>query len=280
MDWREIHLPDIHWAPRGMPGALRSLPGWGARLAVEARFPAEIAEFSAAVAGRPGRFVADLPPGEGRGVLVIPGFGFGDISTVPLQTMLRAAGYRVFHSGILANIDCADITIDRLVRVAERAVTANGGPLLVVGHSRGGMLARGLAVRRPDLVSRVISMGAPLNYEFAFYEIPAPLVGVLQDVQHCDPKRRELRCSTPECTCDYMVAAHRPLPQGIDLVSLYSTSDGIVDWRACVVPGATNIEVPGSHLGMGLKPSTLRLILQLLGGAATADSRSPSDLNL
>lgn len=277
MEWREVHLPDIHWAPRGMPGGLRRLPGWGARLAVESRFAAEIAEFSTAMIGGPGRFTEDLPAGEGRGVLVIPGFGFSDASTVPVQLVLRAAGYRVFLSGILWNIDCADATIDSLVRVTERAVQANGGPVLVVGHSRGGMLARGLAVRRPDLVSRVITMGSPLNYEFAFYEVPAPLVAVLQEVHHCDPKRREMRCSTPQCSCDYMVAAHRPLPAGIDLVSLYSTSDGIVDWRACVVPGATNIEIPGSHLGMGLKPSTLRLILQLL---AAAESRSPSETNL
>ena len=90
-------------------------------------------------------------------------------------------------------------------------------------------------------------------------------MGVLQQVQHRDPQRRELRCSTPECACDYMLAAHRPLPEDIDLVSIYTTSDGIVDWRACVVPGAKNIEVPGSHLGMGLRPQTVQVILQELG---------------
>jgi len=280
VEWRETHLPSIHWAPRGLPGTFRSLPGWGARIAVEARFGFEIAEFAGElVIGGGGGGIVDGPPaGQGRGVLLIPGFGFGDASTLPLQIVLRAAGYRVFLSGILLNINCADETVDDLVAVAQRAVVANGGePLLVVGHSRGGMLARGLAVRRPDLVSRVVSMGAPLNYEFAFYEIPAPLVGVLQRVQHRDPKRRELRCSTPQCRCDYLAAAHRPLPAGVDLVSMYSTSDGVVDWRACVVPGAKNIEVPGTHLGMGLKPDTLRLILQEL--AADFNIRSTTGTN-
>lgn len=278
MEWRAVHLPAVHWAPRGLPRAMRSLPGWGARLAVEARFGLEIAEYAAAMAAGHGRLAAKEHDGQGRGVLVIPGFGFGDISTTPLQVALRAVGYRVFPSQILVNIRCADATIADLVAVAERAKAVNGDePLLVVGHSRGGMLARGLAVRRPDLVSRVICMGAPLNYEFAFYEIPAPLVGTLQWHLHRDQQRREMRCSTPECGCDYMLAAHRPLPDGIDLVSIYSTSDGIVDWRACVVPGATNIEVPGSHLGMGLKPETLRLVLQEL--AAPRDSRSATARN-
>ncbi len=254
------------WAPRGLPGALRALPGVAVRTAVEVRFAREVADYLRAVAGGPARLAAGTPEGGGRGVLLIPGFGFGDASTLPLQLVLRAAGYRVFCSNILLNINCADRAVDDLVAVAEAAVRDNGDrPLLVIGHSRGGMLARGLAVRRPDLVDRVISMGAPLNYEFAFYEIPAPLVGALQQVQHADPRRRALRCSTPECTCDYMLAAHRPLPEGIDLVSLYTTSDGIVDWRACVVPGAKNIEVPGTHLGMGLRPQTVQVILRELG---------------
>ena len=32
----------------------------------------------------------------------------------------------------------------------------------IFGHSLGGMLARGLAVRRPDLVAGVITMGSPM----------------------------------------------------------------------------------------------------------------------
>lgn len=266
VEWRDIHRPGNPWAPRGLPGVLRALPGVAVRTAVEGRFGLEVAAYLRAIAGGPGQLAAAAPPGAGMPVLLIPGFGFGDASTLPLQLVLRAAGYRVHLSRILLNIGCADRTVDSLVAVAEAAVDDNGGtPLLVVGHSRGGMLARGLAVRRPDLVERVISIGAPLNYEFAFYEIPSPLVGVLQQVQHRDPQRRKLRCSTPECTCDYMLAAHRPLPEDIDLVSIYTTSDGIVDWRACVVPGAKNIEVPGSHLGMGLRPQTVQVILQELG---------------
>jgi len=45
----------------------------------------------------------------------------------------------------------------------------------------------------------------------------------------------------------------------------------VVDWRACVVPGATNIEVSGSHLGMGVKPATLRLVMELLAQSAHAN---------
>jgi hypothetical protein len=127
------------------------------------------------------------------------------------------------------------------------------------------MIARGLAVRYPMLVDRVISLGAPLNYEFAFYEVPHPLVEVLRAAHWTDPALRQMQCATPECSCPYMRAAHRPLPDDLDLVSVYTKADGIVDWRACVVPGAKNIEVRGSHLGMGMRPETLRVVLRELG---------------
>ena len=53
----------------------------------------------------------------------------------------------------------------------------------------------------------------------------------------------------------YMLATHRPFPQDVELISYYTTSDGIVDWRACVVPGAENIEVPRFPSRDGVAPT-------------------------
>ena len=253
VEWRDAHLPDLHWAPRGLPPALKSVPGWMARFASESRFAAEVVKFekrlprSAAV-----RTEVD------RQVLVIPGFGFGDAATLPMQIALKRAGFRVVRSHILANIRCSDRAVDHLADVARRAVESDHGQrLMVVGHSRGGMLARGLGARHPELVSTAVSLGAPLNDEFAFYEIPQPVVSVLKVVHQLDPELRERKCVTKECTCPYMQAVHKPFPDDVELISYYTSSDGIVDWRACVVPGAENIEVEGSHLGMGLRPETV-----------------------
>lgn len=263
--WLDVHRPELPWAPSGLPGWLKTVPGWAARAASEARFGAEIAQFETALACHPKGAATGLPSAEGRPVLVVPGFGFGDPSTVPLQWALHTAGYRVVRSGIWVNVGCSDRAVDALAEVARRTVEADGGRrLFVVGHSRGGMLARGLAARHPELVERVVSLGAPLNHEFAFYEIPRPLVGALKMVHSTDPELRERQCVTPDCTCPYMAATKRPIPAEVELISLYTKSDGIVDWRACVVPGARNIEVSGSHLGMGLKPATVRIVLEEL----------------
>lgn len=265
MDWLDVHRPDLRWAPQGLPGWLRRVPGWAARAVSEARFPAEITEAEKAFLHGPRSVARGLPDGGGRPVLVVPGFGFGDSATVPMQWALHVGGYHVVRSGMVANVRCSDRAVDQLARVAQRVVDGDDGRrLLVVGHSRGGMLARGLGARHPELVERVVSLGAPLNHEFAFYEIPQPFVEVLRVVHQTDPELRARRCATAECTCPYMEATRRPMPPEVNLVSIYTKTDGIVDWRACVVPGATNIEVGGTHLGMGLKPATLRIVLEQL----------------
>lgn len=261
-EWRGLHKPDLQWAPSGLPGAFKALPGWTARVISEARMPAEAASLAFDSLWND----ASIPRGRGQDVMLIPGFSFGDYSTAPMHAVLRRFGYRSRKSGIHVNVDCSDRTVDAMAVVAERIVDEAGERIAVVGHSRGGMLARGIAVRRPDLIKQAICLGAPLNDEFAFYEIPQPLVGALRAAHHRDPVLRERKCVTPECTCPYMLAVHGPLPPDVEIVSVYTKVDGVVDWRSCVLPGANNIEVPGSHMGMGMRPDTLRVVLQALAG--------------
>ena len=45
---------------------------------------------------------------------------------------------------------------------SRRWPSAGRSRVLVVGHSLGGMLARGLAVRRPDLVAGIVTLGSPM----------------------------------------------------------------------------------------------------------------------
>ncbi len=238
---------------------MRGLPGWAARGLGEARLPWEALEhvrhLDLDAVGDP------VPRGDGSPVLVVPGFGFGDVSVLPLILTLHRYGWRPISSRILANVACSDRTVDRLIARLEPLVAERGRRVAVIGQSRGGMLARGVMARRPDLAHRAVSLGGALNDEFAFYEIPRPLVGVLKAVHSLDPELRERRCVTPQCDCPYMQAVHRPLPGDVELVSIYSKQDGVLDWRSCVVAGAVNVEVPGSHLGMGVNPHYLRAAL-------------------
>jgi len=50
-----------------------------------------------------------------------------------------------------------------------------------------------------------------------------------------------------------------PLAPGT-ATALYSRSDGVVDWRACVDPHAEAVEVDSSHCGMSVHPDVYRVL--------------------
>ncbi len=230
--------------------------------------PAEVVFWAASPEARS----VGLPraPRDARPVLLVPGFGFGDPAFAQMHIVLRRLGYRTYRSRIALNVRCSDATVDHLEAVAERVLQplrerGQDERLAVVGQSRGGMLARGLGARRPDLVDTVVSLGGCLNDEFAFYEIPQPFVVATRTAHHAvNSELRERGCGTPSCSCPYMRAVHSPMPERVRVVSVYSREDGIVDWRACLLPGAENVEVRGSHLGMGFNPEVLRVIADVL----------------
>src|SRR5689334_15375831 len=89
--------------------------------------------------------------GRGVGAVVVPGFCGTDASMVPLRHWLTAHGFRAVGAGLALNLGCTADMVGRLEqRVAEHAA-ATGGPVVVIGHSRGGWVGRLVAVRRPEL---------------------------------------------------------------------------------------------------------------------------------
>src|SRR5918999_4622464 len=106
--------------------------------------------------GGPASVAADAPD-----VLLIPGFLSVDDSLAAIAKTLARAGHRPAFAGIGRNVGCSEATLARLERRLETIVRGNGAPIALVGHSRGGLFARVLAVRRPGLVDRIVTLGSP-----------------------------------------------------------------------------------------------------------------------
>jgi pimeloyl-ACP methyl ester carboxylesterase len=104
-----------------------------------------------------------VPRGDGRPVVLAPGFGAGDSTLAVLAVWLRRIGYRPYRCGFVTNTDCSDRALDRVDAVVARAAERHGRRVAVIGHSRGGHYARAIAARRPERVSHAISMGADLD---------------------------------------------------------------------------------------------------------------------
>ena len=108
------------------------------------------------------------------------------------------------------------------------AAKRDRGPVSVIGWSLGGLHAVDLTRRRPDAVRSLITLGSPL-------------------------------------------AGHRPPPATIPTTSIYSRSDAIVPWRSSVLAAAgrhENVEVRGSHLGLGHNPAVIVAVADRLAQRA------------
>src|ERR1700722_10040700 len=87
-----------------------------------------------------------LPPdGDGRPILLIPGFLAGDGSLSRMASWLRSGGFRTYRSGIAVNTACMEPLVERLEARLISVVERTGRPAVVLGQSRGGTLGRVLA---------------------------------------------------------------------------------------------------------------------------------------
>jgi triacylglycerol lipase len=195
-----------------------------------------------------------IPRGDGRAVLLLPGFLAGDYTLAPMALWLRRIGYRSARVGFLTNTGCSQEALERLEPRAQALAEETGRRVAVIGHSRGAHQAKALATRRPELVSHAIGLGGGLSSQLAVSAPTAALVGLVRAWHRRDPDRRSQGCFTDECGCSFTRDYTAPFPENVRLTSIYSKQDGVVRWESCVVPYADNVEVRGTHVGLAFNP--------------------------
>jgi triacylglycerol lipase len=208
-----------------------------------------------------------IPRGDGRSVLLVPGFLAGDYTLAALAVWLRSIGYRPRRLGFVTNTDCSERALRRLESRAE--VDGVAKRVAVVGHSRGAHLGKALAVRRPELVSHVIALGGGLSRQMTVSAPTAATVALVRAWhRHTTDRRERQGCLGEDCRCSFTRDYLGPFPDGVRLTSIYSKSDGVVRWQSCVVPYADNVEVRGTHVGLVLNPQAYEAIATALAAPA------------
>jgi pimeloyl-ACP methyl ester carboxylesterase len=205
-------------------------------------------EFFSLVAALP--WLARLPRGDGHPVLVFPGMGASDITTVPLRRCLQALGYVTQAWGQGFNFGPRPGVIERSADDLRALAEAHGQPVSLIGWSLGGIYARELAKMHPSLARCVITLGTPFTGH---------------------PKATnawriyELLSRSKVGDADVMAEIRKPPP--VPTTSIYSRTDGVVAWRCSLNdpgPLVENIEVPASHVGMGMNPLALYAVADRL----------------
>ncbi len=213
--------------------------------------------------------------GRGRPVLLIPGFLAGDGSLSMMAGWLKRSGYRPSRAGIVSNVNCAGVLMPRLEERLERLVALQGQRAAIVGQSRGGTLAKVLAHRRPDLVSGVVALGSPQVNPLAVHPLVRLQVEAVSRLGSLGaPGLFKRSCLDGDCCSSFWEDLAEPPARGVRLVSVYSKSDGVVDWHSCLDPHADElVEITASHCGMAVSRSAWRAVADALDGFREADAR-------
>jgi pimeloyl-ACP methyl ester carboxylesterase len=178
---------------------------------------------------------------------------------------LRRRGYRTYRSHIAANVGCTLEAAAALEARIESIAIRRGARVSIVGHSLGGMLARGLAVRRPDLVAGIVTMGSPMLAPGAHHVgLTAGVEALVRLSRAGLPRLMSEECVAGSCARRSFEESREPMPRGVGFTAVYSKRDGIVDWRACIDPEARAVEVSASHVGMVLDPRVIDEVTEAL----------------
>lgn len=217
-------------------------------------------DFGLLAAGAP--LLALLPRGDRHPVLVLPGLGSGDASTVLLRGVLRRLGYRTFGWGLGRNDGPTEGAADGMVARLDELTDRFAAPVTLIGWSLGGIYARRLARHRPDAVRQVITLGTPVR-------LAGRLSVERMDLSGFPPWPHWSAWARWYGALQTGGADPPPLP--VPTSSIYSQLDGIVGWRLCLIepsPRAENIGVATSHLGFGHHPAVLWAIADRLAQPA------------
>lgn len=225
--------------------------------------PRALAEWGS-LAVSAGALMATAPRGDGHPVLVLPGFMTSDNSTRVLRRFLRLLGYDAHSWNLGRNLGPRAIGREgeHLVARLREIHEATGQKVSLVGWSLGGVMARLLARRAPDAIRSVVTLGSPFagsprsSNVWRLYEM---MSGSKIDDAHTRSLMAEV-AAPPSMPCS----------------AIYSKADGVVAWQTCrevESPMAENIEVHGSHIGLGVNPSVLYAVADRLAQKEGAWSR-------
>ena len=200
---------------------------------------------------RPFRRPLVLPRTEQpRVVMLLPGFGTHPLRMRYMARRLEQAGHKVKRWGLGFNLGPTEANFALLEERVRQIRARYGKDVVLVGWSLGGIFARELAKRHPDLVAKVITMGTPFS-------------GSL----YANNAWRIYQLVTGHSIDQPPVEAQVSVKPPVETVALWSPRDGVIAARsACGRPGERDraIALRCTHLGFANSLEAIRAVAEEL----------------
>ena len=224
----------INYEPITPPGKLDALQ--------EMRLPIDVLRWAPSWLTLSGRRAA-----QPRTVILLPGFGAGPRSMRLMEAYLRRRSHRVRDWGLGQNTGEAKKLRAGLAQVVRQSIADHGEPVVLVGWSLGGYIAREYAREHPEEIRKVVTLGSPVVGGPRYTATAAWYRSNGHDLDEIERA----------------IADRYATPLRVPVAALYSKRDGIVAWQACIdhwSPNVRHIEVSETHVGLGFAPRVLTII--------------------
>ncbi|HUR76614.1 MAG TPA: alpha/beta hydrolase [Acidimicrobiales bacterium] len=180
-------------------------------------------------------------------VALLSGFGEPPRVLRPLRDALRADGHEVHVAALGLNLDCGEATVGRIEAWLDSV--ADGRRVALVGHSRGGLLGRVIAVRRPDLVERLVTVVTPWAIGPPDQPGVKAVAGVIRALRRAGlPVMGSIDCATGDCCAQFRIDMNaKPTARWS---ALWSSTDRIAGEDGKAPRAADNaVDIRTGHLG-------------------------------
>jgi pimeloyl-ACP methyl ester carboxylesterase len=227
-----------------------------------------------------------IPHGNRELVVVLPGLLGSDLYLQPLRQWLHRIGYSPVRSTLEFNAGCLQRLREQVHTQILRQMGNEQRPLVLVGHSRGGIMAWALASQLQQRVSHLVLLGSPIasfRASVASGNSLAPAGPVGRMLMRISDELRDMLdpdCSFPSCGCPLVDDVMAPLSPHTAVLSIHGRDDLVVGEAAQISNDGENLYVSASHLGLVYNPEVYRALARFLARRSVHMQPSPAKLKL
>jgi hypothetical protein len=191
---------------------------------------------------------------KNKPVLLMPPYLGNDISTTFVRNYLKSVGFKTYKWELGVNMINSKY-LPKLVERLDEIFEKHQEKVSLVGWSGGGIFAKIIANRYPDKVEQLITIGSPV---WGVKNMKTPLVRMLEFLRGKSLRERN----------DKFIKELEEIPE-VPITCIYTKTDGLLPWKHCMEAETLrkdikNIEVFGSHCGLGANASVLLTVANSL----------------